>query len=53
MIDVRLKFNALRYAKAEGYPSGSSKGFLESLKALFPGLLNIYPMMGGKGHGKQ
>ncbi|MDF1578963.1 MAG: bifunctional molybdenum cofactor biosynthesis protein MoaC/MoaB [Desulfurivibrionaceae bacterium] len=29
---------------------GSSKGALESLQALFPGLLHIYPMMEGKGH---
>src|SRR5210317_2520257 len=31
---------------------GSSKGALESLQALFPGLLHIFPMMQGKGHGK-
>jgi len=31
---------------------GSSKGVLESLQALFPGLLHIIPMMQGKGHGK-
>ena len=31
---------------------GSSKGALESLQALFPGLLHIFPMMRGKGHGK-
>ena len=31
---------------------GSSKGTLESLQALFPGLLHIFPMMRGKGHGK-
>ena len=30
---------------------GSSKGALESLQALFPGLLHIFPMMQGKGHG--
>ena len=29
---------------------GSSKGALESLQALFPGLLHIFPMMAGKGH---
>ena len=29
---------------------GSSKGALESLQALFPGLLHIFPMMQGKGH---
>ena len=29
---------------------GSSKGALESLQALFPGLLHIFPMMRGKGH---
>jgi molybdenum cofactor biosynthesis protein MoaC len=29
---------------------GSSKGALESLQALFPGLLHIYPMMKGMGH---
>jgi cyclic pyranopterin phosphate synthase len=31
---------------------GSSKGALESMQALFPGLLHIFPMMAGKGHGK-
>jgi molybdenum cofactor biosynthesis protein MoaC len=31
---------------------GSSKGAIESLQALFPGLLHIFPMMQGKGHGK-
>jgi molybdenum cofactor biosynthesis protein MoaC len=31
---------------------GSSKGALESLQALFPGLLHIFSMMRGKGHGK-
>lgn len=29
---------------------GSSKGALESLQALFPGLLHIFPMMKGFGH---
>lgn len=29
---------------------GSSKGALESMQALFPGLLHIFPMMQGKGH---
>ncbi|MEJ2228173.1 MAG: bifunctional molybdenum cofactor biosynthesis protein MoaC/MoaB [Alphaproteobacteria bacterium] len=29
---------------------GSSKGALESLQALFPGILHIFPMMEGKGH---
>jgi len=29
---------------------GSSKGALESLQSLFPGLLHIFPMMRGKGH---
>ena len=29
---------------------GSSRGALESMQALFPGLLHIYPMMQGKGH---
>jgi len=29
---------------------GSSKGALESLQALFPGLLHAYPMLQGKGH---
>jgi len=29
---------------------GSSKGALESLQALFPGMLHIFPMMAGKGH---
>lgn len=32
---------------------GSSKGTMESLQALFPGLLHIFPMMRGKGHGKK
>jgi molybdenum cofactor biosynthesis protein MoaC len=32
---------------------GSSKGVLESLQALFPGLLHIFPMMRGKGHGNK
>jgi len=32
---------------------GSSKGALESLQALFPGLLHIFPMMWGKGHGRK
>jgi len=31
---------------------GSSKGAQESLQALFPGLLHIFPMMQSKGHGK-
>lgn len=31
---------------------GSSKGALESLQAVFPGLLHIFPMIQGKGHGK-
>ena len=31
---------------------GSSNGARESLEALFPGLLHIFPMMAGKGHGK-
>ena len=31
---------------------GSSRGAQESLQALFPGLLHIFPMMQGKGHGK-
>lgn len=31
---------------------GSSRGALESLQALFPGLLHIFPMMQGKGHGE-
>jgi len=31
---------------------GSSKGALESLQALFPGLLHIFPMLQGKGHEK-
>ena len=31
---------------------GSSRGTHESLQALFPGLLHIFPMMQGKGHGK-
>jgi cyclic pyranopterin phosphate synthase len=29
---------------------GSAKGARESLEALFPGLLHIYPMLGGGGH---
>jgi molybdenum cofactor biosynthesis protein MoaC len=29
---------------------GSSKGALESLQSLFPGLLHIFPMIKGKGH---
>jgi molybdenum cofactor biosynthesis protein MoaC len=32
---------------------GSSTGALESLQALFPGLLHIFPMMRGKGHSKK
>lgn len=32
---------------------GSSKGALESMQALFPGLLHIFPMMQGKGHEKR
>jgi len=32
---------------------GSSKGALESLQALFPGLLHIFPMMQGEGHGNE
>jgi molybdenum cofactor biosynthesis protein MoaC len=32
---------------------GSSKGSLESMQALFPGLLHIFPMMRGKGHGNK
>lgn len=32
---------------------GSSRGALESLQALFPGLLHIFPMIKGKGHGKK
>ncbi len=32
---------------------GSSRGALESLQALFPGLLHIFPMMQGKGHGRK
>ena len=32
---------------------GSSNGALESLQALFPGLLHIFPMMRGKGHGRK
>jgi molybdenum cofactor biosynthesis protein MoaC len=32
---------------------GSSRGALESLQALFPGLLHIFPMMRGKGHDKK
>jgi len=31
---------------------GSSRGVLESLQALFPGLLHIFPMIHGEGHGK-
>ncbi len=31
---------------------GSSKGALESLQALFPGLLHIFPMLEGKSHGE-
>lgn len=31
---------------------GSSKGALESLQALFPGLLHIFPMLQGKGHAR-
>ena len=31
---------------------GSSKGAIESLQALFPGLLHIFPMIKGKGHEK-
>jgi cyclic pyranopterin phosphate synthase len=31
---------------------GSSRGALESLQALFPGLLHLYPMIKGKGHDK-
>lgn len=30
---------------------GSAKGSLESLQALFPGLLHIFSMMAGEGHG--
>lgn len=29
---------------------GSSKGALEGMQALFPGLLHVFPMMEGKGH---
>jgi len=29
---------------------GSSRGALESLQALFPGVLHIFPMLAGKGH---
>jgi molybdenum cofactor biosynthesis protein MoaC len=29
---------------------GSSRGALESMQALFPGVLHIFPMMEGKGH---
>jgi molybdenum cofactor biosynthesis protein MoaC len=29
---------------------GSSKGAVESMQALFPGILHIFPMMEGKGH---
>lgn len=32
---------------------GSSKGAIESMQALFPGLLHIFPMMQGKGHEKK
>ena len=32
---------------------GSSNGARESLEALFPGLLHLFPMMAGKGHGKK
>jgi cyclic pyranopterin monophosphate synthase len=32
---------------------GSSRGALESLQALFPGLLHLYPMIKGKSHDKQ
>lgn len=32
---------------------GSSKGARESMEALFPGLLHIFPMMKGKGHGRE
>lgn len=32
---------------------GSSKGAIESMQALFPGLLHIFPMMKGKGHNKK
>jgi len=32
---------------------GSSKGALESIQSLFPGLLHIFPMMWGKGHEKK
>jgi len=32
---------------------GSSRGALESMQALFPGLLHIFPMMEGKGHEKK
>jgi molybdenum cofactor synthesis domain-containing protein len=32
---------------------GSSRGTLESLQALFPGLLHIFSMMQGKGHAKR
>jgi len=31
---------------------GSSRGALESVQALFPGLLHIFPMMRGGGHGR-
>jgi cyclic pyranopterin phosphate synthase len=31
---------------------GSSKGALESLQALFPGLLHIFPMLQGENHGE-
>ena len=30
---------------------GSTRGAIESLQALFPGLLHAFPMMGGGGHG--
>jgi molybdopterin biosynthesis enzyme MoaB len=30
---------------------GSATGSLESLQALFPGLLHIFSMMAGEGHG--
>jgi len=32
---------------------GSSKGAIESLQALFPGVLHIFPMLQGKGHEKK
>jgi cyclic pyranopterin phosphate synthase len=31
---------------------GSSKGAMESLQSLFPGLLHIFPMLEGKGHNR-